>query len=368
MIKKSNKALLFTWISVISVFFWTSTAQAQWTWWGFFDIDYSFSPSDSVGALENGAFSIGQFDMFTSYNMDDRIEVLAELVFEAPEGDVLVDLERVLVSYTFADAFTVEAGRGHTPLGYYSNTFHHGRQLESAIGRPLILEFEDEGGLIPAHIVGMWARGFFSGDAGTAEYHLGIINGQKLDADNGELSLNLGSDDDKNKTVIGKINLEPTALGGFAFGGSFSIGKMNGFSEFAANPATPVIQLDQTTLGLHAYYDILPVQFIGEFYSISSKDKLAAGTPTFTSTGFFVQGAYEFQQKYRPYARYEKVSPEKGDPYTSTLFGSEDVERFTAGFRFNISEQSSIKIQGISQQTGNADRITILGAQWSVVF
>ena len=162
------------------------TARAQWTWWSLMDVGYQVSISDSADAgLRNGGFVIGQYDLFTSYNINDHLEVLAELVFEAPDGELVVDLERLLLAYTFRDWLTLEAGRAHTPLGYYSNAFHHGRHLESAIGRPLILEFEDEGGLVPAHIVGAWLRGFAGGSAGTIDYTIGILNGQKVDTDNG---------------------------------------------------------------------------------------------------------------------------------------------------------------------------------------
>ncbi|MEZ4764257.1 MAG: hypothetical protein R3C26_14085 [Calditrichia bacterium] len=71
----------------------TGTTSAQWNWWNFYDISYNFhhqkTPSRS---LKNGAFVLGQYDLFTSYNIDNRIKVLAELVFEAPGGELEVDL------------------------------------------------------------------------------------------------------------------------------------------------------------------------------------------------------------------------------------------------------------------------------------
>ena len=344
----------------------TGTTSAQWNWWNFYDISYQFSPSENASrSLKNGAFVLGQYDLFTSYNIDNRIEVLAELVFEAPGGELEVDLERLLISYTFIDLLTLEVGRGHSPLGYYGNTFHHGRQLESTINRPLILEFEDEGGLVPAHNVGMWLRGFTAGNAGVMDYTIGVANGQQIDADHGELALNLNEDDNPNKILFGKLNLEPAILCGLGIGGSFYRGKVNGFSELSESP---VIDLDQNIFGAHLFYDILPVQILAEYYNVNSKDMLDTAKPSYNSTGYFAQAAYEFKEKIRPYARIEELAPEMGDPYGNTLIGTEDVQRITGGVRFNISTQSSIKLEAITQKFGDNDSYLIIGTQWAVVF
>ncbi len=353
---------------------WVTHSYGQWTWLSFFDITYQVSPSDSVSPeLKNGGFALGQYDLFTSYNVNENLFALVELVFESPGAELVVDLERLLLNYTFADWLSIEAGRGHTPLGYYSNTFHHGRQLESAIGRPLILEFEDEGGLVPAHIVGVWAKGFFSGTSVTLDYTLGVLNGQKIDVDNGELSLNLVADDNTNKALVGKLNIELSEPGGIGFGGSFYKTKINGYSSAGVTEATdtsfqPALRVDQTILGAHVYYDNLPVQVFGEYYAFRHKNLLSDSTGTFNTTGFFVQGAYEIQEKFRPYLRVEVITPDAGDPYTATLFGTQKVTRYTFGVRYNISPDSSVKLEAISHKVGNASAITVVGAQWSVVF
>ena len=51
-------------------------------------------------------------------------------------------------------------------LGYWNNAFHHGRWLQITVDRPEILKFEDEGGLLPVHLVGVTGhyRPFIDGD------------------------------------------------------------------------------------------------------------------------------------------------------------------------------------------------------------
>ena len=80
--------------------------------------------SDSIG--ENGAFAIGEFDLFMTHLIRNRIEVLFELVIESDiEGVSFIDLKRVQVGYVFSDALKLYAGRFHNILGYWNTTFHH---------------------------------------------------------------------------------------------------------------------------------------------------------------------------------------------------------------------------------------------------
>lgn len=68
---------------------------------GYADITYTQSSSDRDSIEENGAFAIGEFDLFMTHLIHDRIDVLAELVIELDsKGEsFFVDLERLQVGY-----------------------------------------------------------------------------------------------------------------------------------------------------------------------------------------------------------------------------------------------------------------------------
>src|SRR4029079_15285712 len=120
-----------------------------------------------------------------------------ELNFEAEEtGGLAVDLERLRLGYQIGDSTKLWVGRFHTPYGYYNNAFHHGQQIAISLRRPKFLAFEDQGGVLPAHTVGVWVNGSkrladgrwtydaFVGNA--QEIHDGVIDmaqGGKLDSD-----------------------------------------------------------------------------------------------------------------------------------------------------------------------------------------
>lgn len=331
---------------------------------GFANINYWASGSKAANQnLKKGSFILGQVDYFAAHAITDNMDVLSEIVFEAPKDAMLVDVERLEIGYAFDDWLNFRAGRFHTPLGYYANVYHHGRHLDSTIDRPLILEFEDGGGLIPGHIVGLWARGDLKTEPGTLNYSLAIANGQKLNVTDKELTLNMASDDNNDKANIANLTFEPAILKGLGIGGSIYRAKVYGY---AAGVTSPTVDVDQLITGVNVYYDELPVQFMAEYYNIKNRDLLAQPAYIYTSQGYFLQAAYEFKGKVRPYARFEQVLPELGDPYSTALV-EKGITRFTCGFKYNIAPESSVKIEAMSQNQAG-DQADSFGLQWSFQF
>src|SRR5579862_7501495 len=103
---------------------------------------------------------IAELDFFLTPRLGTNTRALFELNFEVGEdGAVGVDLERAQIGYQFGDSATVSLGRFHTPYGYYNTAFHHGQQIATSLRRPRFIEFEDHGGIMPAHTVGLWVTG-----------------------------------------------------------------------------------------------------------------------------------------------------------------------------------------------------------------
>src|SRR4029079_168390 len=99
--------------------------------------------------------------LFMTSAINDRVSVLAEVVLEASAANtqVTTDLERLQLTYRLNDHLNLSAGRYHTGIGFYNGAFHHGSYFETPIGRPRIFAFEDEGGVLPVHEVGVSVRG-----------------------------------------------------------------------------------------------------------------------------------------------------------------------------------------------------------------
>jgi len=336
---------------------------------GFMDVGYQGSGSRRANpALKNGSFLLGSIDLFAAHEISDNLDVLTELVFEAPGGDMIVDLERAEVGYAvFGDLLNMRMGRFHTPVGEYSSLYHHGRLFESAVGRPLILEFEDEGGLVPAHVVGLWGRGTWSAPVGKLKYNLAVGNGHSLDMDNAELKLNMTSDDNRNKVVMGSLVFEPGGpLEGLGVGASFIKGKVFGYTV-ATGTAAPTLEIDQLITGANIYYLKAPVELMAEFYALADRNMTDGAHPRASAIGYFVQGSYEFKAAYRPYLRFEEVRP-KNDAYANALIGANNIKRVTCGFRYNFNVQSALKLEVLFESRGAVKDVPILAFQWAYGF
>ncbi len=110
----------------------------------------------SVG--NSASFSAPRLDFFGSAYVD-RLSFLTEVMFEAKNNGIEVDVERLQIGYLFADWLRVRAGRAHLAWGYYNDTYHHGNIFELTTSRPYSVNFEDSFGIVMTHIVGVGVDG-----------------------------------------------------------------------------------------------------------------------------------------------------------------------------------------------------------------
>ena len=117
---------------------------------GFIDVGAAFRTNED---LPRGA-GLGVMDLYLTPQISPRIKSLVEFNVELdrgsePQGET-VDLERMQIGSVFNDNATLWLGRFHTPYGYWNTAFHHGGWLPVSVQRPVFLEFEDSGGILPA--------------------------------------------------------------------------------------------------------------------------------------------------------------------------------------------------------------------------
>ena len=116
--------------------------------------DFNYRVSNQSG--ETNSFTLGAFDLFISSQISEKFSMLSEVNFEfGDDNEMALDLERMLLTYAANDHFKLSFGRYHTGIGYYNTAFHHGTWFQTATGRPFLFLFEDEGGVLPVHNVGL---------------------------------------------------------------------------------------------------------------------------------------------------------------------------------------------------------------------
>src|SRR2546421_6768102 len=139
------------------------------------DIDYQVEKAATV----TNSFMAPRLELFPTVSQE-RLSFLAEVLFEVGDGNEFgVDVERIELAYLFSDYFRLRVGRFHTAIGYYNDAYHHGHYFQLTVDRPEMVRFEDEGGLIPAHSVGIHADGRVPlGALGSLRYDLELANGR----------------------------------------------------------------------------------------------------------------------------------------------------------------------------------------------
>lgn len=313
---------------------------------GFADVGLNYSGRTLDDGTKERGFGVGSLDFYLTPKIGDRVKSLVELIFEVDrEGHMETELERLQIGYAFGDYATLWAGRFHTPLGYWNTAFHHGQQIQTSILRPRFLNFEEQDGVIPTHMVGLWGSGGARVGEGRLSYDIFAANGPKI----GEISS--GSDGELNPNTFGDDNTSfafgmnlgydfAGALDGLRVGAHALTSRVDGFD----GGGTRVSRARLNLLGGYAVYAADDWEVIGEFYQFLNRDR-SAGAGTRSSVAGFVQ-AGRLIGSFTPYARFEGAGFSQGDNYFSRLKEGESYRRAVAGLRYDLTPTAALKVEG----------------------
>jgi len=293
-----------------------------------------------AGREARRGFTVGSVDFYFTPQFGPHARGLVELVFEVDEhGELHHDLERVQLGYTLADALTLWGGRFHTPVGHWNGAFHHGQQLQTSLSRPRFIEFEDRGGILPAHLVGTWAEGSARLGHGRVTWDLFAGNNPSITAN--VLSPNVSGTHEPG--LASGFNL------GYRFGGAAE-GLKLGIHGLALDVRDDAITPSRTRVRMAGAYGVLDTdtwEVIGEYYRFANRavDAAdAAATHARSSWAGFVQAGRRLA-RYTPYVRTEKTVLDQTDPYFSAQASGRSYDRNTLGLRFDLTSAVALKIE-----------------------
>lgn len=283
------------------------------------------------------AFAVPMLDLFSAQSID-RVQFLAEVVLEVnAENSFVLDVERVQVGYQFAEWLRVAAGRFHTALGYYNDAYHHGNYFVVPVERPTMAAFEDDGGLIPAHAVGIHADGRIAlgESAGALRLDLDLSNGRGPIAD----AINNAFDSNRSKAWNFRLRWEAAgALDGLVVGGNFYLDKI------APDPAGMTPALRERIFGGHLAYTERMIHFVAE-YAFFHHQQVLTGEVHDTHA-FFAEAGYQLAD-FMPYLRYENTRfPSNLDPFFATAAENGSYQVYSAGVKWVFSANLALKLQG----------------------
>jgi hypothetical protein len=299
---------------------------------GFADVGANFS-----GNRGNKGFFDGSLDFYLTPQLSSNVKSVIELVFEHDKttGVLAADLERLQVGYAFSNVATVWLGRLHTPLGYWNTAFHHGQQLQTSVLRPQMIDFEDSGGVIPAHTVGVWGAGAVHAGNGRLSYDIFGGNSPSIIA-------NVLDPNNSGKTQPGYsagFNL------GYLFGGSAD-GLKTGIHGYRAvvRDDSPVANVTRVNiLGGYAALDSPAWELIAEYYAFRNQN-LSGSTGRRGSWAGFVQLGPRVE-RWTPYVRLEKAALNQADNYFAALVSGRAYSRQALGLRYDLTSNSALKAE-----------------------
>jgi hypothetical protein len=274
------------------------------------------------------SFGLGQFDLFITSRLSERISFLSEMVLEANlENAFGFEIERAMLQYSVNEHLNIGMGRYHTAIGYYNTTYHHGSWFATAIDRPFVFAFEDQGGILPVHNVGVTVNGKILSDGGL-RYVAEVGNGRAVRSA-GELVQNR-IDENPGKAFNVALELQPPGVPGLRTGASFYRDRL---TPIQVAPITESIGAG------YVAYETPTVELIGEALMVRHAPK-AFGS-TFTTRASYVQASRHFGRS-RPYFRYQYL----GIPDNEPLF-TEAQQRNgpSIGWRFDIGPFAALKAQ-----------------------
>ena len=276
------------------------------------------------------SFTLGQLDLFVTSDISEKFKFLGEIVFTAGKDNAFgVDVERYLLQYSPSDYFNLSAGRFHTAIGYYNTAYHHSTWLQTATGRPFLFQFDDAGGILPIHNIGLSATGLIPSGGLGLHYVAEIGNGRASLTPQANPVQN-AVDENNGKAFNLALFARPTAIRGLQAGVSV-------YHDGRTPAGLP--EISETIIAAHAVIVRPSFEWLNEALLIRHAPN--GSSRVFETPGFYTQVSRAFGA-YRPYFRYQYVNASDAEP----LFPEVGLRHGpSVGLRYDPSEWVALKLQ-----------------------
>jgi len=306
--------------------------------------DVGFEATDRKAVTSN-TFEIGSLDIFMTARLSPKLSLLGEVLFIPTEDNsISPDVERLLLQYRQSDYFGFGIGRYHTTIGYYDTAFHQGAWFETAIGRPFMYAFDDQGGFLPLQEVGITTYGKIPSGKLGLNYVAEVGNGRNHLL-GGEPAQN-AQDSNNGKSFNVAVFARPSGIPDLQVG--FSL--YHDYLTFSDN-----INHSELITTAHVVYLNSKYEFLNEAMLVRHVGSSTNAPGVFHTPAFYTQFSRAFG-KYRPYFRFQYINaaadePIYGDPTDGPVVGRQ--QGASAGVRYDFNDHAAFKLQ--------YDRLTIRG-------
>jgi|GEM_PF-921124 len=283
------------------------------------------------------AFTTGNFVLFVTSQLTERISVLSENTANIENGTPTFHVQRLMLRYFIKDYFSVRVGKMFNPIGYWNNQYNLGLVLQPTIQRSILIRTPEEGGVTQVNNVGVQ----FEGDNITKLrifYRAFICNGNNTN------------------------NVESNLKNQFAFTGQLGVEPAEGlkllvsahYDHFSAGPGANlnvVRPKGGTTLSSQSAIAYMnpgkKLEFISE-YSYHSTQMDSIGETA--SQGLSTYLGYKVTNKLIPYAQYVHVLAGSKNETDKFFVGTTDgiqakLQNLCVGVRYKFTANFVVKFE-----------------------
>jgi hypothetical protein len=321
---------------------------------GFADVELHTS-SDSV----REGLDLAELDLYSSASLSDRWSALAEVVAQRsihspePGGEAVfeVDLERLYLSYSLSDAFSVELGETHTGIVRWNEREHRSRILQTPIDVPSIARRPQDDGLWPLRFIGAWMSGRLPGALGLG-YGAGVGVGPHESSKEELAAL------DRNRSPAGLLSLSiaPDALRGVELA----------IAAYAQRIPLQPSALRERDVTLSLNYAERGTEVRAEWARITHE--VTSSRTVYRSTGYYLLLSKRLTgraERARPYLLLDRLQIA---PLEIVLQSIRPEKAWATGIRYDLSRHLSVKGEYRSQRAADGDREDLLGLQVGLSF
>jgi len=307
--------------------------------------------------IANNYFSLGEFDLFMTAKLSNRISFLNETVFEFTQTEATeTDIERLLIHYDVNSLLKIDVGKFFLPIGYWVPTYNHGAWFWTTIDRPEIVNFQDKGGPLPTHDTGIKLSGSALLESLDLNYAFAVSNGRGINTTQRQMF----GDINAKKALSLQLEVKPHIIEGLRLGPSV-------YYDVIPEDKPNRNEMREIIGGGHIVYTGHNIELLTEAFEINHDESSGS---TFNTFGGYAQCAYIINQ-FKPYYRYDYINYNNDDPFynksSSAKFDFLDTKEHTVGLRYDLSHFNALKFEYSHGTFGGKD-VNIIGLQTAFSF
>jgi hypothetical protein len=306
----------------------------------------------------------------------DHARIAADVLFSLQKGrtkffgEYLLanhehDLERLQIGWEPTDRSVIWFGRFHQASSVWNHEHHHGQYLQTSITRPAAEDWEDEGGIIPQHFLGVLTE---------SSWHTGSRSGLRV-ALGGGIAPVITPDGlepvdllepNLNRHKLGfqaRIAWMPDELEETGFGLLFA---HNEIAWRGPDDARPVSfdHIDQTVFGLYVNLETSKWKVHAAAYRVqASMDEHGGPPPRNDFLTGYVQVDRALSPSLEAFVRHEDTADTEDSGYLA-LFPNFVTWRTSAGLRWQLARQHALSLQ-VGDSHTRRDGYREYRLQWS---